>query len=115
MQTSKFLWVIGAAMIFSAPSLLAAKPETEAQIKMREALRLKIEELNTQETPLAPPVVVPEVPAPARTIVVKIPKPAPAPVAKPEVKPATPKAVKVKPAPARPKTVAAPAKEPSRR
>ncbi len=94
MQTSKFLLVIGAAMIFSAPSLLAAKPETEAQIKMREALRLKMEELNAQETPPAP-VVAPVAPEPA-------------PVAKPEVKPATPKAVKVKAAPAKPKTVVVP-------
>lgn len=97
MQTSKFLLVIGAAMIFSAPSLLAAKPETEAQIKMREALRLKIEELNTQETP----------PAPAP--VVEAPKPMPAPPAKPEVKPVAPKVEKAKkPEPAKPKTVVVP-------
>jgi len=97
MQTSKFLLVIGAAMIFSAPNLLAAKPETEAQIKMREALRLKIEELNTQETPAAP--------AP----MVEAPKPAAAPLAKPEVTPIAPKVEKVKKAePAKPKTVVVP-------
>ena len=94
MQTSKFLLVIGAAMIFSAPSLLAAKPETEAQIKMREALRLKMEELNAQEaTPAA--------------VVVESPK-APAPVANPEVRPVAPKPVKVKAEPAKPKTVVVP-------
>jgi hypothetical protein len=107
MQTSKFLLVIGAAMIFSAPSLLAAKPETEAQIKMREALRLKIEELNTQETPPAPPVAaVPKALEPAP--VVETPKPTPMPVVKPEVKPVAPKPVKVKAEPAKPKTVVVP-------
>jgi hypothetical protein len=98
MQTSKFLLVIGAAMIFSAPSLLAARPETEAQAKMREALRLKIEELNTQETPPAPaPVVVTEAPEPAPAV--EIPKPAPV---------VAPKPVKVKAEPAKPKTVVVP-------
>lgn len=87
-------------MIFSAPSLLAAKPETEAQIKMREALRLKMEELNAQETPPAPPAE--EAPK------VSEPAPAPAPVAKPEVKPVAPKPVKVKAEPVKPKTVVVP-------
>ena len=100
MQTSKFLLVIGAAMIFSAPSLLAAKPETEAQIKMREALRLKMEELDTQVTPPTPPVV-------EATNALE-PAPTPAPVAKPEVKPVAPKPVKVKAEPAKPKTVVVP-------
>ena len=100
MQTSKFLLVIGAVMIFSAPSLLAAKPETEAQIKMREALRLKMEELNAQETPFVPPVVeAPKAPEPM---------PTPAPVSKPQVKPVAPKPVKVKAEPAKPKTVVVP-------
>jgi hypothetical protein len=98
MQTSKFLLVIGAAMVFSVPSLLAAKPETEAQIKMREALRLKMEELNTQETPPAPVV---EAPAP----VVVVPKPEP----KPVVKPVAPKPVVMpKQEEAKPKTVVVP-------
>ena len=100
MQTSKFLLVIGAVMIFSAPSLLAAKPETEAQIKMREALRLKMEELNAQETPFVPPVVeAPKAPEPM---------PTPAPASKPQVKPVAPKPVKVKAEPAKPKTVVVP-------
>ncbi len=109
MQTSKFLLVIGAAMIFSAPSLLAAKPETEAQIKMREALRLKMEELNTQETPPAPPVV--EAPK-ALEPVIETPKPTPMPVVKPAVKPVAPKPVKVKAEPAKPKTVVVPVEVP---
>lgn len=84
-------------MIFSAPSLLAAKPETEAQIKMREALRLKIEELNTQETP----------PAPAPAPVVEAPVPVT--FTKPEAKPVTPKVERVqKSEPAKPKTVVVP-------
>lgn len=82
MQTSKILLVIGAAMIFSAPSLLAAKSETEAQIKMREALRLKMEELNAQETPPAQHVLKPIAPKPVnvqadpakpKTVVVAVP------------------------------------------
>jgi ribonuclease E len=94
-------------MILSAPSLLAAKPETEAQIKMREALRVKMEELNTQEKPPAPPVAtVPKALEPAP--VVETPKPTPMPVVKPEVKPVAPKPVKVKAEPAKPKTVVVP-------
>ena len=104
MQISKFLLVIGAAMVFSSPSLLAAKPETEAQIKMREALRLKIEELNAQEPPSAPAVIkAPKAPEPAP--VVEIPKPAPVPVVKP---------VKVKVESAKPKTVEAPVTAPAK-
>lgn len=90
MQTSKFLLGIGAAIVLCAPIQGVAKPDTEEQAKMREALRLKMEELSVQETPPAPVV---EAPAPA----VEVPKP--------ETKPAAPKPVQVE---VKPKTVVVP-------
>ncbi len=60
MQTTKFLFVIGAAAILTAPLQLTAGPDTEAQAKMREALRQKMEALNAPvaPAPVAPPAVV---------------------------------------------------------
>lgn len=97
MQTSKFLLGIGAAIVLCAPIHALAKPDTEEQAKMREALRLKMEELSVQETPPAPVV---EAPAP----VVVVPKPEPKPVAKP----AAPKPVKPKQEESKAKTVVVP-------
>jgi hypothetical protein len=87
MQTTKFLFAIGAAAILAAPLQVTAGPDNEAQAKMREALRQKMEELNAQSAaaPTAPTApVAPVAPAPAAppAPVVKPvePKPAPAPV-----------------------------------
>lgn len=83
MQTSKILSVISAALVLTTANLLAAKPETEAQARMREALRLKMEELNAQST-TTPSAAVEvetqkiETPAPATTII-PVPVEAPAP------------------------------------
>lgn len=88
MQTSKFLLVIGAAMFFCALHQVAAKPDSEEQAKMREALRVKMEELNAQAAQAA--AATPPVPAPAPT-----PTPTPAPAPAPVVK--VPKVAPVKP------------------
>ena len=81
MQTSKFLLVIGAVMIFSAPSLLAAKPETEAQIKMPKApepMPTPAPASKPQVKPVAPkPVKVKAEPAKPKTVVVPVPVEAP--------------------------------------
>jgi hypothetical protein len=95
MQTSKFLLVIGASIVLTAPHLLAAKPETEAQARMREALRLKMEELNAQSAPAtaAPVEATPtETPATGTTIVVPVPveQPVVQPVEQPVVTTAAP-------------------------
>jgi hypothetical protein len=103
MQTSKFLVVLGAAAALVVPSATIAGPDTEAQAKLREAMRLKMEELNAQSAPVvaepAPPapkpVVVEEIKPVTRppTVVVPVVEPAPvvvapAPVAAPAVVPA---------------------------
>lgn len=96
MQTTKFLVVLGAAAALVVPSTTVAGPDTEAQAKMREAMRLKMEELNAQSTPapVAPPVVIePAPPAPT---------PQPKPVVVEELKPI-----------ARPPTVVVPVVEPA--
>ena len=82
MQTSKFLLGIGVAIVLSIPPHALAKTDTEEQAKMREALRLKMEELSAQD---AKPAAVPGVSAPV------------AEVAKPESKPVKPKQVESKP------------------
>jgi hypothetical protein len=89
MQTTKFLVVLGAAAALVVPSVTVAGPDTEAQAKMREAMRLKMEELNAQSTPV---VVAPATPAPT---------PQPKPVVVEELKPI-----------ARPPTVVVPVAEP---
>ena len=98
MNTSKILLVSCVVAVLSAQALMAAKPETEAQAKMREALRLKIEELNTQQ------------PAPESAVVVapvvETPKVETKPAPKPEVK--KPKAVEVKKEVTKSKTVVVP-------
>jgi 2-oxoglutarate dehydrogenase E2 component (dihydrolipoamide succinyltransferase) len=76
MQTTKFLFLIGAAAILAAPLSVSAAPDTEAQAKLREALRKKIEEANPPVAPAPAPVAPPVVVAPAA------PKPAPAPAVK---------------------------------
>ncbi len=76
MQTTKFLFVIGAATILAAPLQVTAAPDSEAQAKMREALRQKMEELNAPSTPA---------PAPARAV--PAPAAAPAPAKAPAIAP----------------------------
>src|SRR5688572_26678523 len=87
MQTTKFLFAIGAAAILAAPLQVTAGPDNEAQAKMREALRQKMEELNAQSAPApaAPTApVAPVAPAPAAPPAAAVkpvePKPALAPV-----------------------------------
>ncbi len=100
MQTTKFLVVLGAAAALVVPSITVAGPDTEAQAKLREAMRLKMEELNAQSAPAvaepAPPapkpVVVEEIKPISRppTVVVPVVEPAPvvvAPVVAPKVMP----------------------------
>jgi len=78
MQTSKFLFVLGAAVAVILPLQVQAGPDNDEQAKMRAALRQKMEELNTPkaETPVAPPVT----PAPAEPA----PKPSPTVVVAPQ-------------------------------
>lgn len=93
MQTTKFLVVIGAVVaIWANPLQSFAGPDSEAQARMREALRQKMEALNEQATPAPTPVPAQPSPAPkavAPTVVVPVPvepelvKPVPAPVAAP--------------------------------
>jgi len=103
MNTSKFLLAgLAAATLSAAPALLA--DDTDAQIKAREALQQKVNELNTPPPAPAPtpPPAAPAKPAPAKA--------APAPVAKP-----APKKPVVQPAPVAPAlaAVAAPAAAPA--
>lgn len=90
MQTTKFLVVLGAAAALLAPLSAVAAPDSEAQAKLREAMRLKMEELNAQSTPAPAPV------APA-------PKPKPAVVE--EIKPIERPPTVVVPVPVEPTTV----------
>ena len=98
MNTSKILLVSCVVAVLSAQALMAAKPETEAQAKMREALRLKMEELNTQQ------------PAPEAAVVaepvVEIPKMEIQPAPIPQMK--KPKAAKVKKIVTEPQTMVVP-------
>lgn len=90
MQTTKFLVVLGAAVALVAPRSAFAAPDSEAQAKLREAMRLKMEELNAQAAPA------PAAPAPQ-------PKPAVVEVIKPTERPPTIVVpVPVEPAPATP-------------
>lgn len=90
MQTTKFLFVIGTAALLTAPLTVTAGPDTEAQAKLREAMRQKMAELEGKTNPAPAPVVVaPVTPAPApRTPTVVVPVPvepaAAAPVAAPK-------------------------------
>jgi len=93
MQTTKFLVVLGAAAALLAPLSAVAAPDSEAQAKLREAMRLKMEELNAQSTP-APAPVAPPAPAP---------KPKPAVVE--EIKPIERPPTVVVPVPIEPTTV----------
>jgi hypothetical protein len=78
MQTSKFLFAAGAIAAMILPLQLQAAPDTEAQAKMREALRQKMQELNTPVPPLAPaPPPAPAVPPPVAPAPVATPAPAP--------------------------------------
>lgn len=109
MQTTKFLFVLGAAAVLASPLPSVAGPDTEAQARMREALRQKMEELNAPATPapapIAPPVVVePVTPAPTPA-----PAPQPKPVIVEEVKPVARPATVVVPVPVEAPVVAAPA------
>lgn len=105
MQTTKFLFVLGVAAVLANPLQSVAGPDSEAQAKMREALRLKMEELNAPvapaPAPVAPPVVIePAAPAPAPT-----PAPQPKPAVVEEVKPIARPATVVVPVPAEPAPV----------
>lgn len=82
MQTTKFLVVIGTvAAVWAGPLQSLAAPDSEAQAKMREALRQKMEALNTQAapaptapTPAPAPKIAPVAPAAAApTVVVPVP------------------------------------------
>ena len=98
MHTSKILLVSCVVAVLSAQTLLAAKPETEAQAKMREALRLKMEELNVQQP-------VPETAVVAEPVV-EIPKVEIKPVPMPKVKKAKTVVVSVPSEPVVPVVVA---------
>ena len=101
MQTTRFLVVIGAVAALSASPLQSyAGPDNEAQAKMREALRQKMEALNTQAAPAPSPA-----PAPKPAEVKPAAPPAPTVVVPVPVEPEPVKVVAPKPAP-----VAAPAK-----
>ncbi|MEK7781347.1 MAG: hypothetical protein AAB370_07585 [Verrucomicrobiota bacterium] len=107
MQTTKFLFVLGAAAVLANPLPSVAGPDSEAQAKMREALRQKMEELNATAAPapapVAPPVVIEPAPAPT-------PAPKPKPVVVEEVKPVARPATVVVPVPVEaPPVVVAPA------
>jgi len=78
MQTTKFLFVLGAVAILAIPSEVTAAPDTEAQARMREAMRQKMQELNAPATPAPAPVATP--PKAATTVA---PKPTPAPAPRP--------------------------------
>lgn len=99
MQTSKFLVVIGAAALLAAPSSTFAGPDNEAQAKMREALRQKMEELNAAATPAPAPVVPPVVIEPVTPAPTPAPAPQPKPVVVEEVKPVARPATVVVPVP----------------
>lgn len=106
MQTTKFLFILGAAAVLANPLPSVAGPDSEAQAKMREALRQKMEELNAQAAPAPAPVapVVSE-PTPAPT-----PAPKPKPVVVEEVKPVARPATVIVPVPVEaPPVVVAPA------
>jgi hypothetical protein len=80
MQTKNFLVALGAAAVLAAPIPAMAAPDNEAQAKMREALRQKMEQLSEPAAPVAPA-------APAAQAAPKAPTPAavaPAPVTDPE-------------------------------
>lgn len=62
MQTTKFLFVIGTVALLTAPLAVTAGPDTEAQAKLREAMRQKMAELEGKTNP-APIVVAPAAPA----------------------------------------------------
>lgn len=106
MQTTKFLFILGAAAVLANPLPSAAGPDSEAQAKMREALRQKMEELNAQAAPAPAPVAPPVVsePAPAPT-----PAPKPKPVVVEEVKPVARPATVVVPVPVEAPVVVTPA------
>lgn len=75
MQTTKFLVVIGAAAALLVPAAVVASPDTEAQAKLREAMRQQLEALNNQATPAAEPVA-PPAPRPMAVEPAPIPRPA---------------------------------------
>jgi len=77
MQTTKFLVGIGAAAALIVPSTVVAGPDSEAQAKLREAMRQKMEELNAQAAPVSAPMAPP---APQPKEVIFEPAPAPRPV-----------------------------------
>jgi hypothetical protein len=109
MQTKNFLVALGAAAVLAAPIQAMAAPDNEAQAKMREALRLKMEQLNEPAAPVAP--VAPA--APAAPAAPKAPSPtpvAPAPVTDPDTEARLREALRQQtaPAPAPKATVVAP-------
>ena len=70
MQTTKFLVVIGMVAALAQPSHIFAGPDSEAQAKMREALRQKMEQLEpapaptTSESPVISEPIAPAKPMP---------------------------------------------------
>jgi hypothetical protein len=99
MQTSRFLFGVGAIAAVGLALHVLASPDSEQQAKMREALRQAMEQGNPPETAPAPPAKSPVAPAPAKPVEPSPPPPA----AKPPVAPA--------PAPVAP-VVAAPVPRP---
>lgn len=109
MNTSKFLIAgLTVATLSIAPKLLAR--DTEEQIKAREALQQKMNELNAQSAPAPKPAAAPEKPAPTPAKAAPV---QPAPV-KPVAQPApAPKPAPVAAAVAAPAPVAVPAPAPA--
>lgn len=104
MQTTKFLVVIGAvAAVWASPLPSFAGPDTEAQAKMREALRQKLETLNPPATTAPAPAPKAAAPAPAR----KVEQPKPAAVAPAAAAPTVVVPVPLEVEPAKPAAVTA--------
>lgn len=96
MQTTRFLVVIGAVATLSASPLPSfANPDNEAQAKLREAMRQKIDALSTPAAPA--PVPAPVAPAPVPKIVAPQPVVAPTVVVPVPVEPEPVKAIVSKP------------------
>lgn len=81
MQTSKFLFVMGAVAVVGLALQVLAAPDNEEQAKMRAALRQAMEQSQPPETAPASAVQPPVAPAPVQPVTFAPPPVAPAPVA----------------------------------